>query len=224
MNKQLTAWTCIPTVLWQSPRPDSVPLCCWRQTWWLKWRPAYGSLLGLRCTRDTWTIRKYRGYKQMFCVQLLHCQMNDPTDLSSSHVLLVHASADMSLRASLATEALMNWDQANSHSASPPAAMALQYTAERRLGWILAARRSITVKYESPLKTAAWSDNIKRKLTSCFEGRPSIVGTMWWSRFGTVLLPYCMPCQWHSPGYTCRGDKHQYMLVCSIINREFYNS
>ena len=31
----------------------------------------------------------------------------------------------------------LNSDQANSHSAAPPAAMLLQYTVERRLGWIL---------------------------------------------------------------------------------------
>ena len=33
--------------------------------------------------------------------------------------------------------AFLNFDQANSHSAASPAAMALQYTVERRLAWIL---------------------------------------------------------------------------------------
>jgi len=57
--------------------------------------------------------------------------------LFSSSVFLVQASADMSLLASLATEALLDCDHPNSHSDLLPAATALQYTTERRLGWML---------------------------------------------------------------------------------------
>lgn len=63
-------------------------------------------------------------------------------DLLSSRVLLVQASADISVLASLATEAFLNCDQPKCHSASPPAATALQYTTERRFWWILTGQRS----------------------------------------------------------------------------------
>lgn len=65
------------------------------------------------------------------------CERWREAHLSSSNVLLVQASADISLLASLANVALLNCDQPKFHSASSPAAMALQYTAERRLGSIL---------------------------------------------------------------------------------------
>lgn len=65
------------------------------------------------------------------------CAQEGHTYLFSSSVLFVQANANMSLLASFATEAILNCDHPNSHSASSPAAMALQYTTERRLGWIL---------------------------------------------------------------------------------------
>lgn len=49
----------------------------------------------------------------------------------------MQARAERSLSASVAMVAFLNCDQANSHSLAPLAAMALQYTVERRLGWIL---------------------------------------------------------------------------------------
>lgn len=50
---------------------------------------------------------------------------------------MLQARADMSLLASLATVATLNCVHVKFHSALPPAATALQYTAERRFGWIL---------------------------------------------------------------------------------------
>lgn len=58
-------------------------------------------------------------------------------DLLSSQGRLVQARAERSFSASVAMVAFWNFDQANSHSLAPPAAMALQYTVERRLGLIL---------------------------------------------------------------------------------------
>lgn len=49
----------------------------------------------------------------------------------------MQARAERSFSASVATVVELNCDQAKSHSSVPPAAMALQYTVERRLGWIL---------------------------------------------------------------------------------------
>lgn len=73
------------------------------------------------------------------------------TYLFSSSVLFVQANANMSLLASFATEAILNCDHPNSHSALSPAAMALQYTTERRLGWIL-KRLQLTHCWVSILK------------------------------------------------------------------------
>lgn len=61
----------------------------------------------------------------------------DEPDLSRSHGCLVQARAARSFSASVAMEAFRNLDQAKFHSTAPPAAMALQYTVERRLAWIL---------------------------------------------------------------------------------------
>lgn len=54
-----------------------------------------------------------------------------------SHGCVVQARAERSFSASVATLLFWNWAQAKLHSASPPAAMALQYTVSRRLGWML---------------------------------------------------------------------------------------
>ncbi len=64
--------------------------------------------------------------------------------LFSRCVLLVQASADMSVLASLAAAEFLNCDQPNFHSVSSPAAMALQYTAERKLGSILTKELEIS--------------------------------------------------------------------------------
>lgn len=79
------------------------------------------------------------------------CAQEGDTYLFSSSVLFVQANANMSLLASFATEAILNCDHPNSHSASSPAAMALQYTTERRLGWIL-KRLQLTHCWVSILK------------------------------------------------------------------------
>lgn len=49
----------------------------------------------------------------------------------------MQASAERSFSASDAMLLFWNFSQAKSHSLLPPAAMALQYTVRRRLGWIL---------------------------------------------------------------------------------------
>lgn len=59
------------------------------------------------------------------------------TYLLSTHVCLVQDKADLSLSASAAIVAFLNIFQQKSHSSSPPAAMALQYTVDLRFGWIL---------------------------------------------------------------------------------------
>lgn len=60
--------------------------------------------------------------------------------LLSSHGCLVQDKADLSLTASAATVAFLNIFQQKSHSSTPPAAMALQYTVDLRFGWILTNR------------------------------------------------------------------------------------
>lgn len=57
--------------------------------------------------------------------------------LLSSHGCLAHDKADLSLTASAATVAFLYIVQQKSHSSTPPAAMALQYTVDLRFGWIL---------------------------------------------------------------------------------------
>lgn len=57
--------------------------------------------------------------------------------LLSSHGCLVQARACMSFSASEAMLAFLYKDQAKSHSASPPSLIALQYTTDFRLGFIL---------------------------------------------------------------------------------------
>ena len=59
------------------------------------------------------------------------------TDLLSSQGCLVHDRAYMSLSASEAMVAFSYMDQAKSHSSTPPAAIALQYTVVFKLGLIL---------------------------------------------------------------------------------------
>ncbi len=68
-------------------------------------------------------------------------------DLLSSQGCVVQARAERSLSASVAMVVFLNCDQANSHSLTPPAVMALQYTVERRLGWILKNNDVFKVQY-----------------------------------------------------------------------------
>lgn len=65
--------------------------------------------------------------------------------LLSSHGCLVQDKADLSLTASAATVAFLNIFQQKSHSSTPPAAMALQYTVDLRFGWILTNRALVHV-------------------------------------------------------------------------------
>lgn len=51
---------------------------------------------------------------------------------------LLQARAPRSLSASFTSSAFRNCSHTKFHSSSPPWAMALQYTVDRRLGWILA--------------------------------------------------------------------------------------
>lgn len=55
------------------------------------------------------------------------------TDLLSSHGSLVHERAYRSLLASGAVVSFLYIDQAKSHSSTPPAAIALQYTVDLKM-------------------------------------------------------------------------------------------
>lgn len=59
------------------------------------------------------------------------------TDLFSSQGSLVQDRAYMSLSASEAMVAFLYMDQAKFHSSTPPAAIALQYTVDLKLGLML---------------------------------------------------------------------------------------
>lgn len=66
------------------------------------------------------------------------------TDLFSSHGCLVQDRAYRSLSASEAMVAFLYIDQAKSHSFTPPAAIALQYTVTFKLGVIQEALMDLT--------------------------------------------------------------------------------
>lgn len=112
-------------------------------------------------------------------------------NLLSSQGSLVQAKAERSLSASIAL-AFLNCSQAKSHSLAPPAAIALQYTVERRLGFILWDRAT----YSGHCRTKIW--NIARRLTCCCLGYPSIVGTSFWPDLCILCSLFYMLGWWHS--------------------------
>lgn len=71
------------------------------------------------------------------------------TDLLSSHGSLVQDRACMSLSASDAMVAFLYMDHAKSHSFTPPAAMALQYTVDFKLELMLEGESVLAQRYES---------------------------------------------------------------------------
>lgn len=66
------------------------------------------------------------------------------SNLSKSLVSFAQARADMSLSASIPM-AFLNISQPKSHSSAPPEAIALQYTVDLKLGWIL--EKEIRIRY-----------------------------------------------------------------------------
>lgn len=70
------------------------------------------------------------------------------TDLFSSQGSLVQDRADISLSASEAMVAFLYMDQAKSHSSTPPAAIALQYTVLFKFGLILEWLMKMIRSYE----------------------------------------------------------------------------
>lgn len=78
------------------------------------------------------------------------------TDLISSQGCLVQDRPYISLSASEAMVAFLYMDQAKSHSFTPPAAIALQYTVDFRLGWMLEDRKHLQESINKGGKGLLW--------------------------------------------------------------------
>lgn len=82
------------------------------------------------------------------------------TDLVSSQGCLLQDRAYMSFSASEAMVAFLYMDQAKSHSSTPPAAIALQYTVDFKLGLILERLIKMIESYDSSegIREVKWKE------------------------------------------------------------------
>lgn len=82
------------------------------------------------------------------------------TDLVSSQGCLLQDRAYMSFSASEAMVAFLYMDQAKSHSSTPPAAIALQYTVDFKLGLILERLIKMIKSYDSSegIREVKWKE------------------------------------------------------------------
>lgn len=132
------------------------------------------------------------------------------TDLLSSQGCLVHDRAYMSLSASEAMVAFLNMDQAKSHSSTPPAAIALQYTVVFKLGLILERLWKVTKCLRQWQQWQGKDSSGKHisERTCCVLGRSSTLWTSLWSAPYSLPLQCCRLRRLHSPGCTWTGTWH----------------
>lgn len=219
----LTEWKCTTSVPGQSPTPETdQPHCRQCRQWWM-WRPAFGSGLDSECTPDTWgEVRVCEGMRNSFIFSAVWVVWSD---LLSNQGCFVQARAERSFSASEAISAFVNSDHAKSHSAAPPAAIALQYTVVRRLGWIL--KRNDKDHRIRGQKTTFYRDKWHVGLTRILTGWSLCPSTAWtksWPEFGIPHCQSCMPFSSHSPDCTWRTDTMESIIIFSgFFSRCFRN-
>lgn len=106
--------------------------------------------------------------------------------------------------------AFLNMDQAKSHSSTPPAAIALQYTVVFKLGLILERLWKVTKCLRQWQQWQGKDSSGKHisERTCCVLGRSSTLWTSLWSAPYSLPLQCCRLRRLHSPGCTWTGTWH----------------